>query len=583
MKAGNWILFLAIMGLSGGNGLFAEPTAEKIRSNEEKIRAIGADFGSRSATARLSFLCIGRFGDKNQKEMLASLAVQTLEELESLTAAQQEMQKQMEDDPGRDWEQKYGQTGLWSACSQSIRLGEYLKAQCLFWSALCDEREKTNRLSQIIALCENQTWQWQGQEQILQTLALWQRGRPGDSETLRVILHQMMARSDLTEQAMEQMLLLQKRFGLFSQEPFSKELAKMFEWKVAAKTDFEWALEYAFLELGAGQKEPLERVQKTWPQGREFIQSLLREQAGDYFKEHDQLSLRQQMQTFASQIQQQKDPNQREIFEQQWRGWIQSLDPNIPGMDQIRIEAAAEYVQYLYSRPDRVNAEKIVHFLKAEVGRGDTGLGYLYVQALSLLERYGQAVAALAKIPFECRNGAFDLFVLESFADQMEEHIFKEDIPIAPAAQQRAKQLRACFPSEGRDRDRVDLLWAELALHAAEVDASVGQEVDAILSRFEQSTRAQVYRCRALRLMQKKQWTQAAQQWQTIRGTYEPKDRTSKTRSGYWWRAKYYELYCYWKQSDASREDVTHAVKILGSLYDPPPTVWAEKLKTLTK
>ena len=288
----------------------------------------------------------------------------------------------------------------------------------------------------------------------------------------------MMARSDLTEQAMEQMLLLQKRFGLFSQEPFFKELASMFEWKVTAKTDFEWALEYAFLELGAGQKEPLERVQKTWPQGREFIQSLLREQAGDYFKEHDQLSLRQQMQTFASQIQQQKDPNQREIFEQQWRV-DQSLDEySWDGPDTDR--GGSRVCAHLYSRSDRVNAEKIVHFLKAEVGRGDTGLGYLYVQALSLLERYGQAVAALAKIPFECRNGAFDLFVLESFADQMEEHIFKEDIPIAPAAQQRAKQLRACFPSEGRDRDRVDLLWAELALHAAEVDASVGQEVDAI-------------------------------------------------------------------------------------------------------
>jgi hypothetical protein len=81
--------------------------------------------------------------------------------------------------------------------------------------------------------------------------------------------------------------------------------------------------------------------------------------------------------------------------------------------------------------------------------------------------------------------------------------------------------------------------------------------------------------------MQKKQWGEASRLWQTVRGAYEPRDRTAKARAWHWWRAKYYELYCYRNLSDASKEDVAHAIKILGTLYDPPPAVWGEKLKSL--
>lgn len=582
MKKTNKLSLLLLI-LFGSAGVCADLTADGIRSADAEIRRLEEAFGRDSAAARLSILCLDRFANDKQKESLGVLASETIRAIEPVLARQQELKKQMEDDPGQDWEQKYGQTGLWTTCTQSILRGQYLLARCRFWGALCNDAQKKRQLDEVIALCENDQSQWRGEEQILHVLALWQRGGAGDGDALRVILHQMMVRSDLTEQAAEQMLLLQKRFELFGEGPFAEGLAGVFGRKLAAKEDFEWALEYAFLELGAGRQEPLRKVQETWPQAEEFVQGLLREKAADHFRRYGQQAVQEKMEAFRAGWRQRRDPNQLRAFEEQWQAWIRTLDPNSPGMDRMRTAAAAEYVQHLFDRPDRENAERIVRFLKTEIGGGDPGLAYLYVQALTLLDRYGQAVTAMASIPFECRNGAFDLYVLENFAGRLEDYTDLSGVSIEPAALNRAQGLCGCFVAEGKDRDRVDLLWAQMASRQPTVDGPTGQAIDAILKRFEESSKAEAVGCRALRMMQKGLWGQAARQWQTLRGAYEPKDRTARARQWHWWRAKYYELYCYWKVPEVSKEDVSHAIKILGTLYDPPPAVWAEKLKALTQ
>jgi hypothetical protein len=68
-----------------------------------------------------------------------------------------------------------------------------------------------------------------------------------------------------------------------------------------------------------------------------------------------------------------------------------------------------------------------------------------------------------------------------------------------------------------------------------------------------------------------------------VRSAFEPQNRTEKSRSWHWWRAKYYELFCCAKSSDVSREDVKHAVQILQTLYALPPGIWQERLKALAE
>ena len=117
---------------------------------------------------------------------------------------------------------------MWSAARQRTRA---VSENLSFVLDLCDEERKDQILTQVIEECGQPSARWQGQEQILQVLALWRRAAAGDEEQLQMLLHQMMLRDDLSEPAQERMLLLQKRFGLFSGGPFEESLAALFQRK----------------------------------------------------------------------------------------------------------------------------------------------------------------------------------------------------------------------------------------------------------------------------------------------------------------------------------------------------------------
>ncbi len=731
------MVLVLLAGVFGAAAFSAEIPAGQISAAADSLQTLEEDFARQSAPARLSMLCIGRFVDAQQAQSLRQSADETIERVSEILAEQKDYQSQMEGYPGRDWEARYGQTHLWSVCSRTVLRGEYLLAWCRFWQALCAPGERDKLLSEVIAACRAEEARWRGMEQILRALALWQRGGPTDEETLRVALHQMMVRSDLTDQAMEEMLLLQRRFELFGEGPFAEHLADLFEGKLAAQQDFEWALEYAFLEFGRGDGRPVERVLGAWPQAKGFVSVLLLEACADRFaeagpevvskwnplivsvlceaisesrqpeqyklllaelaKRHataavlraraktlessdperaievlleaarlarqqpedslpaaketaegaarlavrlyrenagryggvalralreyidlagagadpevvyeavgilaeqglgdqsrqllDLLAARQgeyaaraQLEVFRISARQAPDPSRRREIEDRWQAWIQSLETEAEETAGLRRQAAVEYVQHLFAAPSRENAERVVQFLGSEATAGDATLTYLYVQALALLDRFGPAVIALNTIETNCRNAGFDLYVLEGFAERLEEYTYLSSTLIEPPAG-KLEALRRCFEA-GRDRDRADLLWAEMAARLPEREVAVGNAIDAILSRFESSPSAGVVRCRAFRRMQQGRWAEAAGDWQAVRGAYEPQDRTEKGRNWHWWRAKYYELLCYSRVPEDTAEDVAHAVRILLVLYDAPPAVWEEKLKALAE
>lgn len=82
--------------------------------------------------------------------------------------------------------------------------------------------------------------------------------------------------------------------------------------------------------------------------------------------------------------------------------------------------------------------------------------------------------------------------------------------------------------------------------------------------------------------MQQGQWTEAVGYWQGIRHACEPTDKIKRTRSWHWWQAKYYELFCYSRLPQVTKEDLTHAVQVLGALYDDIPDCWNRKLAALS-
>lgn len=737
IKRTNPILIFLFFGLFGSIVVSSEVTLEQVRTAAADLQQIEQAFARQSAPGRLSILCIGRFVDVEQKELFCALLPEMAGKLETMLNEQQELKKRMEDYTGRDWEELYGETRIWSTCSRTVLQGQFFLSRTRFWEALCTDIQKNKILNSVIEICQSQESVWGGQEQILRVLALWQRGESKDGETLRVILHQMMVRSDLTEQARDQMLLLHRRFELFSEGPFVEELEGLFQKKLETQEDFEWALEYAFLEFGDSDDRPLEQIVETWPQAKPFVSLLLLEWCTDQFtrqgraaalkwssfvvsglceavvgsehpetyrpliaelartqekpavmlamaetlvpsqpgqaieyylkaarlqrirpdssvegaaaiaeragrlgcrlyqenagrnsgpalralgdyldlagekadpeilcaavgifaeqgqedqsrklldllaKSGGQQSIRAQMEMFRVRMQQLKNPQERKVFEEEWAGWIQSLDRESADTAELRRQAAVEYVQHLFSAPSLENAEKIVGFLEVEPRDGDPTLTYLYVQALCLLERYGQAVTVLGSVPEDCENGLFDLFVLEGFMDRLEEFTHPSGRVMEGAASGKAEQLRSCFDAGSRERDRADLVWAELAARNNLSSLQTGKQVDSILGRFEQSSKVEVFRCRGFRRMQQGRWEEALKDWQAVRAAYEPQDKTEKGRDWHWWGAKYYELVCYSRLPQDTAEDVSHAVEILRVLYEPPSACWQERLKEL--
>ena len=577
-RPGKYSLLLLFIAMAGAIAFSDEITPERMTAAAESLQQIEQTYTKQSAPGRLSFLCLGRFADAEQKEAFCPLMEETAVKLEGILAEQEDWKERMEDYTGADWEELYGQTRLWSMCSRTVLRGRYLLSTVHFWQALCGGGERLKKMTEVLRECQQEEAKWGGQEQILQVLTLWQRGEPSDGDALRVLLHQMMVRSDLTPAGRDQMLLLQKRFELFSEGPFAEELSELFGQKLDEGKDFEWALEYAFLEFGHQREQPLQQVTATWPQAKGFVSRLLLEAGMDRFarqgqetirqwspfvlsrmceavleskhpetcrplisvlsrmyeqplvmlamaevlagtqpdqameytlkavrlrqasrddmvmaasaiaeraarlgcrlyredssryggaalkaldmyfdlagekadpeiqytaavifaeqgqeetsqklldlleRSHGEYAVRARMDVFRIRGERAKERQERAALEADWRVWIQSLDPTVGGIAALRVQAATEYAQFLFAEPTRENAEKIAAFLEGEVPAGNAGPTYLYVQALVLLERYGQAVRALSGVEMDCGETGLDLYVLESFLDRLEEY-----------------------------------------------------------------------------------------------------------------------------------------------------------------
>jgi hypothetical protein len=48
-----------------------------------------------------------------------------------------------------------------------------------------------------------------------------------------------------------------------------------------------------------------------------------------------------------------------------------------------------------------------------------------------------------------------------------------------------------------------------------------------------------------------------------------------------WWRAKFFELYCWSKMAGTKKEDLLHTIEILENSYTNIPNLWSEKLNGL--
>lgn len=124
-----------------------------------------------------------------------------------------------------------------------------------------------------------------------------------------------------------------------------------------------------------------------------------------------------------------------------------------------------------------------------------------------------------------------------------------------------------------------DLVWAELSILTAvanKPDLSHAEEIIAQSISRRDTNRPDLLRCRARLLQKKARFCEAAKLWQKLAEII----KTSTPESWQWWRAKYYELFCWLNCENVRTEDTLHAIDVLQVSFDIPAP-WAEKLDDL--
>lgn len=76
-------------------------------------------------------------------------------------------------------------------------------------------------------------------------------------------------------------------------------------------------------------------------------------------------------------------------------------------------------------------------------------------------------------------------------------------------------------------------------------------------------------------------YSQAAKAWQQLINRQSHEHRQENLRNPVWWRGKYFQLYCLYKQGDIPRQKLDHAVDVLLNSCESIPGEWEKKLSSL--
>jgi hypothetical protein len=138
--------------------------------------------------------------------------------------------------------------------------------------------------------------------------------------------------------------------------------------------------------------------------------------------------------------------------------------------------------------------------------------------------------------------------------------------------------------SSAADLRHAKLLRVEFAVFAAEKETSKLEKIEKFLNSIEPNggvSDVDLLRCRARLFGEEGKFQQAAQLWSQICGMEESGNSASKQRSERWWRAKYYELYCWSQIPQTNKNDTAHTIDVLEKTYNQKPDFWWKKLDLL--
>jgi hypothetical protein len=255
-----------------------------------------------------------------------------------------------------------------------------------------------------------------------------------------------------------------------------------------------------------------------------------------------------------------------------------------PGQEQLLSQALRLYCRLLLERNDRSCANEV---LAAVAETGDPQLLVLKAEALRQLQRHTEATECMlaAVEAGGCEHaGAAVQFLLRSVGE-IERITLPRTEKNAAATDTLRKLAGLCGDcQQGEQGPAAAMLLAELTvLEGRPAPAEDLRRVERLLEaagRQADPNSADLVRCRARLFAARGEFKRAALLWGRIAAGQ--KDQTAPAgRSWRWWRAKYYELYCWSNEPAVDIGAILHNIEVLENSFADVPPPWLEKLRSL--
>jgi len=128
------------------------PDAKDIKRLAEMARQTVGSFMQQSFEVRMGYELNDKFLSPKDKSNLRQNARTTIGHLQAIAQDLQNLKKTIEDYQGADWDERYGQTGLWRKLSTDLYLTNLNKCEIDYYLALSsDQPEKNSILKDILA------------------------------------------------------------------------------------------------------------------------------------------------------------------------------------------------------------------------------------------------------------------------------------------------------------------------------------------------------------------------------------------------------------------------------------------------
>jgi len=250
---------------------------------------------------------------------------------------------------------------------------------------------------------------------------------------------------------------------------------------------------------------------------------------------------------------------------------------------RLRTKAVTIYCQLLLESEDGDSAQKVLNILAEAEAIRDPNLNVFKSQALWRLGRLDESADCLVKAVQSngCEYVAEAMKLLSEIVDEID-RFQKDDSSLTDNCEKLAQFCYDCLDGEIKQRAVLFLIEMSVFAETKKINKlSVFERLLDNMARAGLSEDVDFIRCRARLLARQGKFNKAAGLWAQLAETRKTELHSANQRSWKWWRAKYYELYCWSKCPQTKKDSLSHTIEVLENSFTDIPPLWAEKLSLL--